>query len=140
MIPITVYEYKMNTPHELKVVDSKWAVPLKESEKESIIKAYSAFKNVGFFDSNIVRLEQIDSKKKILTLSKVKFYDFLLTNIIGGQLHELYSFLKNQHNDTCVAAIKKLKNFLGEKKDFATLEDLINKGKYVRKEFRANWL
>ncbi|MDD3415864.1 MAG: NUDIX hydrolase [Lachnospiraceae bacterium] len=124
---MAVYKYDITKEIVYKTIESSLKMPINKAERDKIIKEFSIYKNVNYFNNRVVRLEDIElqGNKIEIKLSLIDFFDFLAINITSVQLEDFVQYLKRNdiYHNVC-GEIEQLKQYckvMMQTRDFETL-------------------
>ncbi len=124
-----VFEYKKTKQWRYnKNSKTKFCRLLSGDEIDIIIPIYKKFKKGSLFNSAAIRLDNIfeDGEDIVLELSKIEFYDFILTNILLMQINEFIEFVeKNKFPDNVLLILKNLELNMKKERNINKLEDIV---------------
>jgi hypothetical protein len=128
---MSVYKYDITKELVYKTVDSSLKMPMAKMERDMIVKAFSLYKKVTYFNAKTVRLENIEdqNEKSIIKLSLIDFFDFLVINIVSLQLDDFIQYIKsNDMYHDLHDVINRLKHYCMEMRKVDDFKTLIYRG------------
>ena len=119
---IDVYAMSLNNDVRFVSVNNTLKLPIEQNEVELLATLYGSYKGSDVWDEGAVRIESLSESR--INLSKISFYELLVTNIIRNDYNNFRNFLVSIGNVDMIEALDKLKSiYLGL--DFSGIVDLV---------------
>lgn len=124
---MAVFEYKLLSKVSYQRVKNDFKIPFSIEEKERIIELWGKYKNGIYFNTDNIRLQDIEDLdgRTIISVSKTDFFSLVIANIIRSQIDEFKAFIQSDFDSEYeIYLVNKLTKYyagFGEHSDFISL-------------------